>query len=81
MDKYFSFKTPITNNIIIKRSEFITNLIPVNNELEIDNALKSLRKVGLLHIEKLEGTSEKLTAFKEYTNNAIVKIKNEYNKK
>lgn len=46
------------------------SVVLLNKEKE--DALKALRKIGLLHIEKLEGTSEKLTAFKEYTNNAIV---------
>ena len=44
MDKYYCFKTPVTNSIIIKRSEFITNLIPVTSEQEIEELLKNLRK-------------------------------------
>ena len=44
MDKYYCFKTPVTNSITIKRSEFITNLIPVTNEQEIEEYLKNLRK-------------------------------------
>lgn len=44
MDKYYCFKTPVTNSITIKRSEFITNLIPVTSEQEIEEHLKSLRK-------------------------------------
>lgn len=39
---------------------------------EKENALKALRKIGLVHLEKVEGSSEKLTAFKEYTNNAVL---------
>lgn len=39
---------------------------------EKENALKVLRKIGLVHLEKVEGSSEKLTAFKEYTNNAVL---------
>ena len=37
---------------------------------ETQEALKKLRKLGLVHLEKIEGSSEKLNAFKEYTNNA-----------
>lgn len=37
-----------------------------------EEALKALRKIGLVHLERLEGSSEKLNAFKEYTNNALV---------
>ena len=44
------------------------SIVLLNKERE--DALKSLRKLGLVHLEKLEGSSEKLTAFKEYTNNA-----------
>ena len=44
MDKYYCFKTPVTNSITIKRSEFITNLIPVTSEHEIEEHLKNLRK-------------------------------------
>lgn len=44
MDKYYCFKTPVTNTITIKRSEFITNLIPVMNESDIEQHLKNLRK-------------------------------------
>lgn len=44
MDKYYCFKTPVTNSITIKRSEFITNLIPVTSEQEIEEHLKNLRK-------------------------------------
>lgn len=39
---------------------------------EKTSALLALRKIGLVHLENLEGSSEKLTAFKEYTNNANV---------
>jgi len=46
------------------------SIVILNKEKE--NALKALRKVGLVHLEKLEGSSEKLNAFKEYTNNAVV---------
>lgn len=44
MDKYYCFKTLVTNSITIKRSEFITNLIPVTSEQEIEEHLKNLRK-------------------------------------
>lgn len=46
------------------------SIVLLNREKE--EALKSLRKVGLVHLEKLEGSSDKLAAFKEYTNNANV---------
>ena len=46
------------------------SVVLLNKEKE--EALKSLRKIGLVHLEKLEGSSEKLNAFKEYTNNALV---------
>ncbi len=46
------------------------SVVLLNREKE--EALKSLRKIGLVHLEKLEGSSEKLNAFKEYTNNALV---------
>ena len=46
------------------------SIVLLNKEKE--EALKALRKIGLVHLEKLEGASEKLSAFKEYTNNAVV---------
>lgn len=46
------------------------SIVLLNKEKE--TALKSLRKIGLVHLEKIEGSSDKLTAFKEYTNNANV---------
>ena len=46
------------------------SLVLLNKEKE--EALKALRKIGLVHLEKVEGASEKLSAFKEYTNNANV---------
>ena len=46
------------------------SVVLLNREKE--EALKALRKIGLVHLEKLEGSSEKLNAFKEYTNNALV---------
>jgi len=46
------------------------SIVLLNKEKEV--ALKSLRKIGLVHLEKVEGSSEKLNAFKEYTNNAVV---------
>ena len=46
------------------------SIVLLNKEKE--NAIKALRKIGLLHLEKIEGSSEKLNAFKEYTNNAVV---------
>ncbi|MCQ2586101.1 MAG: ATPase [Treponema sp.] len=39
---------------------------------EREEALKSLRKLGLVHLEPLEGSSEKLSAYKEALNNAVV---------
>ncbi len=46
------------------------SVVILNKEKE--DALKALRKIGLVHLSKLEGSSEKLNAFKEYTGNAIV---------
>ena len=46
------------------------SIVLLNKEKEA--ALKSLRKIGLVHLEKIEGSSEKLNAFKEYSNNAII---------
>jgi len=46
------------------------SIVLLNKEKE--DALKALRKIGLVHLEKVEGSSEKLNAFKEYTNNAVV---------
>lgn len=45
------------------------SVVLLNNDRE--NSLKKLRKLGLLHLEKLEGNSEKLAAFKEYSNNSV----------
>lgn len=44
------------------------SIVLLNKEKQ--EALKKLRKLGLVHLEKIEGSSEKLNAFKEYTNNA-----------
>ncbi len=46
------------------------SVVILNKEKE--EALKALRKIGLVHLAKVEGSSEKLNAFKEYTANAIV---------
>ena len=46
------------------------SVVILNKEKE--DALKALRKIGLVHLSKIEGSSEKLNAFKEYTANAIV---------
>ena len=46
------------------------SVVLLNREKE--EALKALRKIGIVHLEKLEGSSEKLTAFKEYSNNAML---------
>ena len=46
------------------------SVVLLNKEKE--EALKALRKIGLVHLSKIEGSSEKLNAFKEYTANAIV---------
>ncbi|MCQ2574163.1 MAG: ATPase [Treponema sp.] len=39
---------------------------------EREEALKSLRKLGLVHLEPLEGSSETLSAYKEALSNAVV---------
>ena len=44
------------------------SIVLLNKEKQ--EALKKLRKLGLVHLKKIEGSSEKLNAFKEYTNNA-----------
>ena len=46
------------------------SVVLLNKEKE--DALKALRKIGLVHLQKMEGSSEKLNAFKEYTNNAVI---------
>ncbi len=46
------------------------SVVILNKEKE--EALKALRKIGLVHLEKIEGTGDKLAAFKEYTNNAML---------
>ncbi len=46
------------------------SVVLLNKEKE--EALKALRKIGLVHLEKVDGSSEKLTAFKEYSNNAML---------
>lgn len=46
------------------------SVVLLNKEKE--EALKALRKIGLIHLEKIEGSGEKLTAFKEYSNNAML---------
>lgn len=46
------------------------SIVLLNKEKE--SALKSLRKIGLVHLQKVEGSSEKLNAFKEYTSNAVL---------
>ena len=46
------------------------SVVILNKEKE--DALIALRKIGLVHLQKMEGSSEKLNAFKEYTNNAVV---------
>ena len=46
------------------------SVVLLNKEKE--EALKSLRKIGLLHLEKIEGSSEKLNAFKEQSANALL---------
>ena len=46
------------------------SVVLLNKEKE--EALKALRKIGLVHLEKIEGAGEKLTAFKEYSNNAML---------
>ena len=44
------------------------SIVLLNREKE--ESLKALRKIGLVHLETLEGSSEKLSAFKEFTSNA-----------
>lgn len=44
MKEYYEFFTPIQNSIIIKRSEFITNLVRVTSEKEIEEKLKAYKK-------------------------------------
>ncbi len=46
------------------------SIVLLNKEKE--NALQQLRKIGLLHLESIEGSGEKLAAFKEAYNNFIV---------
>ena len=46
------------------------SIVLLNKEKQ--EALKALRKIGLVHLEKIEGAGEKLTAFKEYSNNAML---------
>ena len=46
------------------------SVVLLNKEKE--DALKALRKIGLVHLQRMEGSSEKLNAFKEYTNNAVI---------
>ncbi|MBS7260903.1 MAG: ATPase [Treponema sp.] len=46
------------------------SIVVLNRERE--EALKSLRKLGLVHLEPLEGSSEKLSAYKEALSNAVV---------
>ena len=46
------------------------SIVILNKERE--QALKSLRKLGLVHLEKLEGSGEKLSSFKEAMNNALL---------
>lgn len=46
------------------------SIVLLNKERE--NALLKLRKIGLVHLEKIDGSSEKLSLFKEQTNNALL---------
>jgi len=46
------------------------SVVLLNKEKE--EALKALRKVGLVHLEKVEGSGEKLNAFKEQSANAVL---------
>ncbi|MBR1639725.1 MAG: ATPase [Treponema sp.] len=46
------------------------SVVLLNKEKEA--ALKSLRKIGLVHLEKVEGSGEKLNAFKEQSANAVL---------
>jgi len=46
------------------------SIVVLNRERE--EALKNLRKLGLVHLEPLEGSSETLAAYKEALNNAVV---------
>ncbi|MCQ2596253.1 MAG: ATPase [Treponema sp.] len=46
------------------------SIVVLNRERE--EALKSLRKLGLVHLVPVEGSSETLAVYKEYLNNAVV---------
>lgn len=46
------------------------SVVILNKERE--TALKSLKSIGLLHLESLEGSGEKLSAFKEASANTVV---------
>lgn len=46
------------------------SIVLLNKERE--DALLKLRKIGLVHLEKIDGSSEKLSLFKEQTNNALL---------
>ena len=45
------------------------SIVLLNKDRE--NALKELRKAGLVHLEKVEGSSDKLSSYKEAFNNAL----------
>ena len=46
------------------------SIVILNKERE--QSLKALRKLGLVHLENIEGSGEKLSAFKETMNNALL---------
>lgn len=46
------------------------SIVLLDKEKEL--ALKNLRKLGLVHLEKIEGSSDKLSLFKEYSSNASI---------
>ena len=45
------------------------SLVVLNKERK--EALKQLKKVGVVHLEHIEGKGEQLAAFKEASNNAV----------
>lgn len=48
------------------------SIVVLNNERK--SALKQLKKVGVVHLEELEGSGEKLAGFKENSNNAMTAV-------
>ena len=46
------------------------SIVLLNKDKE--KALKALRKAGLVHLEKIEGSSEKLNAYKEQSSALMI---------